>query len=94
MAEMARAHLVVPKHLIDEIDSIAGSRQRSQFIVAAIENELRRRRLLAAFDEFAGSLKNVDVPGWETAESTAGWVRDQRRGWRDPWLDDRDEPAQ
>ena len=94
MGEMARAHIVVPKRLLEEVDRLAGSRRRSEFIATAIEKELRQRRLLAAFDDFAGSLNDVDVPGWETSDSAAEWVREQRRGWRDPWAEASDRDSQ
>jgi hypothetical protein len=70
---VVRTHVVMPKEVVDEIDDLVGP---------------RRRRLLDAFDRAAGSLANVGVPGWETSELAAEWVRNLRRaGTRDHWAD-------
>jgi hypothetical protein len=73
-----RVHVVMPDELVAEIDARVGKRGRSRFVTEAIEDRLRRQRALEAFDEFAGSLADVDIPGWETPESAAQWVRDMR----------------
>jgi hypothetical protein len=73
-----RAHVVIPDELIADVDAQVGKRGRSRFITEAIADKLRRQRALAAFDEFAGSLADVDVPGWETPESAAEWAHDMR----------------
>ena len=84
--EMVRTHVLLPASLIEEVDRQAGTRKRSEFIAAAIEQELRRRRLLKAYDEFTEVRSDIDVPGWETHESTVEWVRAQRRSTkRDHW---------
>ena len=74
-----RAHVVMPQELIEEIDALVGSRKRSRFVVEAVEDRLRRERLKAALAEMAGSLAEVDIPGWETPEATSEWVRSLRR---------------
>lgn len=75
-----RAHIVVPDTLIAEVDARVGQRKRSRFIAEAIAEKLRRVELLDAYDAFAGSLADVDIPGWETPESTTEWVRALRQG--------------
>lgn len=74
-----RTHIVLPEDMLAEIDELVGKRKRSQFIEEAIEERLKRERRLKALDAFAGFLKDVDIPGWETPESTVEWVRQQRR---------------
>ena len=74
-----RTHIVLPDEMVEEIDELVGKRKRSQFVKELIEERLRRERLLKAFDEFAGSLKDANIPGWETPESTVEWVRAIRR---------------
>lgn len=94
MAEMMRTHVLLPVELVNEVDRRAGARRRSEFIAAAIAQELRRRRLLEAYDEFAGSLPDGEVPEWETRESTIEWVRAQRRSSnRDHRLESYDRPS-
>jgi hypothetical protein len=68
--ESKRIHVLLPADILDEIDRRVGARRRSQ---------------LEALDEFAGYLKDVDIPGWETPETAAEWVRQQRRLGSDPW---------
>ena len=74
--ERRRVHVVLPREVIDQVDALVGPRKRSQFIQEAIEDKIGRRRRIEAFEQFAGSLEDVDIPGWETSESTAQWVRD------------------
>jgi hypothetical protein len=75
-----RVHVIFPAALIDEIDALVGQRKRSQFIEEAAEEKLRQERLPVALSEMAGSLADVDIPGWETPESAAAWVRALRAG--------------
>jgi hypothetical protein len=76
---MTRAHVILPEELIDEIDRRVGRRKRSQFISDTLDAELRRLRRIEAAGAAGGSLRDVDVPGWESAESTIEWVRQLRR---------------
>ena len=84
--EMVRTHVLLPASLLQEVDRRAGARRRSEFIAAAVTQELHRQQLLEAYDAFAGSMEDVEVPGWETHDSTVEWVRAQRRPMsRDHW---------
>ena len=75
-----RVHVVMPESTVEAIDAIAGKRGRSQFITETVEAELRRRRLRVALAEMDGALADYDIPGWETPESAAAWVRALRDG--------------
>ena len=75
-----RAHIVMPAELVEEIDAQVGPRRRSRFVQEAVEEKLRRQRLQASLTEMAGSLADVDIPGWVTSEAAAEWVRALRRG--------------
>jgi hypothetical protein len=75
-----RAHIVMPAELVEEIDAQVGPRRRSRFVQEAVEEKLRRQRLQASLAEMAGSLVDVEIPGWETPEAAAEWVRALRRG--------------
>lgn len=83
--KLRRAHVLLPEDLLEEIDSLVGTRCRSRFIAETVAAELHRRRLKAAVAEMAGALADVDIPGWETPDAAAAWVRALRDG---------DEPAQ
>lgn len=73
-----RAHVVMPDEVIRQVDALVGERRRSQFITEAVEEKLRRRDRVAAFERVVGSLKDADNPEWETSEATAEWVHNLR----------------
>jgi metal-responsive CopG/Arc/MetJ family transcriptional regulator len=68
----------LPKELIEGVDRLVGSRERSKFVREAVEREVKRRRLAAAAAKVGGSLAGVSIPGWETSESAREWVRASR----------------
>ena len=75
-----RVHVVLPEDLVAAIDTLVGKRRRSQFIADTVAAELRRQRLQAALAEMDGALADFDIPGWETPEAAAAWVRAVRDG--------------
>ncbi|MDY6912361.1 MAG: ribbon-helix-helix domain-containing protein [Chloroflexota bacterium] len=75
-----RTHIVLPEELVDNVDRVVGKRRRSRFVEEAIREKLRRDELLAALEETAGILSDMDYPEWETSQKTAEWVRESRRG--------------
>ena len=77
-APMVRAHVVMPEETMKQIDALVGRRARSKFLAEAAEEKLRRARQTRALAEVAGSLKTVDVPGWETPEAATAWVARSR----------------
>lgn len=79
-AKQRRVHVVMPEELIEAVDALVGQRRRSQFIAETVAAELRRRRLAAALAEMDGALADFDIPGWETPEAAAAWVRALRDG--------------
>ena len=78
-AEMTRTHVVIPSELIAEVDKLVGPRRRSQFLADALRDKLRQLRQRAALEKVAGSLKDVDIPGWESPEAASEWVAKSRR---------------
>jgi predicted transcriptional regulator len=78
-SETVRTHIVMPKELVAEVDHLVGPRRRSEFIAEAVAEKVARERLRQAAHKVAGSLADVDTPGWETPESTVEWVRALRR---------------
>jgi hypothetical protein len=77
--EAVRTHVVLPKDLVDELNELVGPRRRSEFIAEAAKEKLDRLKRVRAFDRVVGSLADVDIPGWETPEAAAEWVRASRR---------------
>ena len=81
-----RAHVVIPEELLREVDALVGPRGRSEFFVEAAREKVARMRLREAADKLGGSLADVNIPGWESSEAAAEWVRSLRRenGEREP----------
>ena len=77
--ESMRTHIVVPKDVVASIDELVGRRRRSKFLTEAARKELARVRLARAARKAACSLKDVDIPGWESSDAAAEWVRASRR---------------
>jgi hypothetical protein len=77
-AETMRTHVVIPRALVAAVDRLVGKRARSRFVVEAVAEKLARERRATIFKDAAGSLADVDVPGWETGEATSAWVRRSR----------------
>jgi hypothetical protein len=70
----------VGEHLDEEV----GPLRQSEVGADTPRAELDRRRLVETMERAIGALADVDVPGWETSESTRAWVRAQRRVDEDP----------
>jgi hypothetical protein len=69
-----------PKDLVARIDRELGPRRRSEFVAEPLREKFDRCGLLETMEAAIGSLADLDVPGWETPESTRAWARAQRRG--------------
>jgi metal-responsive CopG/Arc/MetJ family transcriptional regulator len=78
--DTVRTRIVIPKSLVEAIDELVGRGSRSRFLVEAVEKEIRRRKLLRAGEQAGGSLKSVEISGWETSDAAAEWVRSSRGG--------------
>ena len=74
-----RAHISLPKDLVDEIDEIAGLRKRSQFIEEAIRLKLLNERQKRALAAPGPGLDPKKYPHWATPELSSKWVHDMRR---------------
>lgn len=84
-----RTHVTISETLVKTIDRIVGRRQRSRFFAEAAEEKLARTRLAQITRKVAGSLARVEIPGWESTEAAAAWVRASRSADQER-LDDRD----
>ncbi len=74
-----RTHVILPRDIVEAVDGLVGKRSRSRFIAEAAEEKLARLRLERAARHAAGSLADIETPGWETSESAAEWVRASRK---------------
>ena len=72
-----RTHVVLSDRLVKDIDTLVGSRQRSNFLTQAAEEKLMRLRQLKALDAATGAWKDKDHP--ELEHGAAKWVAKLRR---------------
>jgi len=77
--KMVRTHIIMPEDLVADVDRLVGPRHRSEFVANAVEEKLSRERLRRAAMKLGGSLADKNIPGWESTESAAEWVRSLRR---------------
>jgi hypothetical protein len=70
------ARILLPRDLIEEIDSLVGRRGRSAFLVDTARAELRRRRLLIFLGDDRPAWNEKDHP--EMAGGAVAWVRGVR----------------
>jgi metal-responsive CopG/Arc/MetJ family transcriptional regulator len=72
-----RTHVVLSEQLVKDIDKLAGSRQRSNFLMQAAERELMRLRQIEALKAAAGAWKDNGHP--ELKQRSARWVHKVRQ---------------
>ncbi len=82
-----RTNLLLPDDLVEELDRVAGPRNRSRFVADAIRYKLRREKLRQAWGKSFGVLKAEDYPHWATSEQVVEWVRAIRAEETDPGPD-------
>ena len=63
-----------------EADIMVDKNERSQAIARAAQEKLRKKALLKALEESAGTISAEDHPEWATSEKVAAWVRRLRHG--------------
>ena len=78
----AKAHLVLPREILEEVDQIAGKRKRSLFIAAATREKLEKERFLKTLEETKGSWSDKNHPELRTIKDVEHYVREKRRSYR------------
>ena len=77
-----KAHLVIPRDILEEVDQIAGKRKRSLFIAEATREKLQRERFLRTLEETQGTWKDKNHPELRTARDMEQFVSDKRQSYR------------
>jgi len=78
MAVRIPTNLTLPPDLVSEVDRLAGRRNRSAFVEAAIRDRLKREQLRLAMARAAGAWTANDYPEFATPQDVAAWVRERR----------------
>lgn len=73
-----RMNIILPADLVDELSKTVGARKRSNFIVEATREKLKRLKLGDALKEAKGSWSDEDYPEFKTQEDISRWVSSLR----------------
>jgi len=77
-----KAHLVLPRDILEEVDQIAGKRIRSSFIAEATREKLQRERFLKTLEETQGAWSDKNHPELKTGRDMEQFVSDTRQSYR------------
>jgi len=80
--ETRRINVTFPAELLDDLDELAPPRKRSQIIVVATAEYVRRLKLLAVLKETAGAWDDESHPELASPEDIDRWLREIRSTWR------------
>jgi hypothetical protein len=81
-----QTHVVLPPELVEEVDSLAGRRKRSQFIEDAIRTRFACEARPGSYATRPDA-RSKEYPHLATPEERSVWVQRLRSFERDPWLD-------
>ena len=77
---MQKITVTVPTDLVERLDELIAPRQRSQFIVAAIERQIALAEQVVVLEETAGAWKDENHPELQTPADIDRWLDDLRQG--------------
>lgn len=73
-----RAHVIIEKDILREIDRLVGKKKRGSFISEAAKKELQRLNQISLLRKLKGIWKDEDHPDMMEQGGTEAWVRKQR----------------
>lgn len=77
-----KAHLVLRREILEEVDKISGKRKRSLFIEEATREKLERERFLKTLDETKGAWSDQNHPDLKGSKDMERYVREKRQSYR------------
>lgn len=75
-------NMTLPRDLVEQLDEVAGARNRSAFVEEAVRYRLRREQMRLAWEAARGMLN--DDPRFPTSEAVVEWLRATRAEKTDP----------
>jgi metal-responsive CopG/Arc/MetJ family transcriptional regulator len=78
----AKAHLVIPQEILEEVDQLAGKKRRSLFIAQAALEKLEKERFLKALEETQGGWSDKNHPELRSKRDVEKYVKEKRRSYR------------
>ncbi len=76
-----------PETVLQRLKDHVAPRERSAFIVQAVEEKLALQEQLAAIEETAGSWKDKDHPEMQTDEGIDRWLAELSSSWDEHIVD-------
>lgn len=77
----AKAHIILPGEILEEVERIAGKRKRSLFIAEATREKLERERFLRVLEETKGTWTDKNHPDLRNPKDVEKYVRDKRQSY-------------
>jgi len=77
-------NMSLPEELVQQLDEVAGPRNRSAFAEEALRRAIKREKWRLSIERTAGSLRTEDYPHWRTSEDVVRWVEEMRAEETDP----------
>ncbi len=81
ISETQKVTVTFPKSLLERLRESVPPRQRSAFIVEAVEEKLALQEQLTAIEETAGCWSDEDHPELQTDEDIDRWLAELRASW-------------
>ena len=79
--DQQKVTVTLPKGLIERLNEVVPSRERSLFIKEAIEEHLDLIEQAATLEETAGAWSSENHPDMQTNEGIEAWLKESRRSW-------------
>ncbi len=80
-AGVQKITVTLPQAVLARLRAHVPARQRSRFILEAIEERLELEEQIAALNETAGAWSDQNHPEMRTDEDIDRWLSDLRRSW-------------
>jgi hypothetical protein len=77
-----KAHLVLRREILEEVDKITGKRKRSFFIEEATREKLEKERFLKTLEETSGAWSDQSHPDLRGSKNMERYVREKRQSYR------------
>lgn len=79
--EIQKMTVTFPQSVLQRLQERVAPRQRSAFVVEAVEEKLAVQEQLSALEEAAGSWSDEDHPEMQTDEDIDRWLAELRSSW-------------
>ncbi|MCX5999481.1 MAG: hypothetical protein NTU41_07785 [Chloroflexi bacterium] len=83
MEHKAKAHIVLPLDLLENIDAMVGRRKRSKFIAEAAREKMAREKFLMAVEKAAGAWTDENHPDLLSDEDVRTYISESRDSYRE-----------